>query len=99
MENRSRITIMDGEVTTFALGFSSRPGVFGEHHEAQAPFEVSASRNTIMVHRADLGSDEAVELFIEAVRAAQKEARRLAHKGCGNYRSADSASTVTPEKP
>lgn len=92
MEKRSRITIMDGEVVTFARGFSSRPGAFGDLHEAQAPFEVSASRNMVCVHRADLGSDESVELFIEAVRAAQAEARSLAHKGRGNYRRAHSAS-------
>ena len=83
---------MDGEVVTFALGFSSRPGAFGDLYSAQEPFEVSASRNTVVVHHAALGSDEAVERFIEAVRAAQKEARRLTRERWGgNYRISDSA--------
>ena len=84
---RERITICDGEVVTFAKAFDSRPGAFGELHEACGPYEVSASRNAVVVHRADLSSDEAVEDFIAAVREAQQEARRLTRQGWGgNYR-------------
>jgi hypothetical protein len=93
MERRIRPTIIDGEVVTFALGFSSKPGPFGDVYSAEGPFEVSGSRNTVIVHRAYLGSDEAVERFIEALRAAQKEAHRLTRDGWGgNYRISDSAS-------
>ena len=87
IERRTRHTIMSGEVVTFAMGFSSRPGAFGDLHEAKAPFEVSASRDAVVVHHASLGSDEALERFIEAVREAQKEARRLTQERWGgNYR-------------
>lgn len=89
IERAQRITIMDGDVVTFATGFDRRPGVFGESADAKGPFEVSASRDMVMVHRADLASDAAVDEFIEAVRKAQAEAHRLCRAGYGgNYRRA-----------
>lgn len=81
----SRRTIMDGEVVTFAQSFSEREGVFGLTQQADGPFEISASRNRIYVHRASLGNDEAVELLICALRKAQEVARRLSHEDRGNY--------------
>jgi hypothetical protein len=87
-ERRTRHTIMDGEVVMFATDFESRPGVLGDVHEPQGPFEISASRNQVVVHRAGLSSDTAVELFVTAIRQAQREAHRLtsADRG-GNYRT------------
>lgn len=47
----SRRTICDGEVVTFATEFKEHDGPFGGH-DAAGPFEVSASREGVMVHRA-----------------------------------------------
>jgi hypothetical protein len=79
-EHRTRHTIMDGVVVTFATDFDSRD-------EAQGAFVISASRNQVVVHRADLPSDTAVEFFVTAIKQAQREAHRLrsADRG-GNYR-------------
>ena len=86
-EQHSRITIMDGDVVTFAQGFDTRPGAFGELANATGPYDVSASRNMVCVHKADLRSDADLEDFIKALRQAQREVRSLAQKGPGgNYR-------------
>lgn len=63
----SRRTIMDGEVVTFATGF--RPPSKGAY-EPTGPFEVSASRNQVIVHRAWLSTPEQHGCFIAAVNAA-----------------------------
>lgn len=54
----SRRTICDGEVVTFATGFEPHNGPFGGH-DAKGPFEVSASREGVMVHAAYCRSSEA----------------------------------------
>lgn len=82
---------MDGEVVMFADSFNGGDGVF-EPRIPSGPYEVSASRNAVVVHHANLTSDTAVEAFIWALRSAQKEARRLTQRGRGNYRI-DSAGT------
>jgi hypothetical protein len=87
-ERASRITIMDGDVVSFARAFDKRPGAFGESADARGPYDVSASRNMVCVHKADLSSDETVEEFIAAVREAQQEARRLSRGWGGNYKRA-----------
>ncbi len=86
-ERHSRITIMDGDVVTFAEGFDTGPGAFGELADAKGPYDISASRNMVCVHKADLRSDADLEDFIKALRQAQKEAWRLSREGWGgNYR-------------
>lgn len=54
MKRCSRITICDGEVVTFAEGFEMRDGILGPFYEAIGPYEISVSRNQVMVHRATL---------------------------------------------
>lgn len=78
IEFRERPTIMDGKVVTFALGFHQEhrqpSGI--ESWRATGPFEVSASRNRVLIHRAEFSDEESMELLIEAIRMA--EARRKA---------------------
>jgi hypothetical protein len=86
IEWRKRHTIMDGEVVTFATDFSQTKGVFGPIDKAEGPFEVSASRNAVLVHHAELCSDTDVAQFLEAVQAAKHAALRLTFEGIGgNY--------------
>lgn len=88
IQSYSRITIMDGEVVTFAESFELRPGIIGPLHEARGPFEISASRNCVTIHRAELRSDADVERFSMALREAQVTARHLTREGWGgNYRT------------
>lgn len=86
VEQRSRHTIMDGKVLMFATSFEDRQGAFGETADARGPFEVSASRNAVVVHHADLHSDEAVAAFLKAIELARHAAQRLAREDKGNYR-------------
>lgn len=67
----SRRTICDGEVVTFATGFEPHNGPFGGH-DAKGPFEVSASREGVMVHAAYCRSSEASAALAEAVRMAER---------------------------
>lgn len=66
----SRRTIMSGEVVTFATGFTNGTSAFGDSYSATGPFEVSASRDAVVVHRADCCDNESVEALISAVRLA-----------------------------
>lgn len=96
IESRSRPTICDGEVVTFAASFDVREGLIGKLTEARGPFEVSASRNAVCVHRAELRSDEDVASFLEAIEEARKTAARLTREGWGgnyNYRVRRSSTT------
>jgi len=56
----SRPTIMSGEVVTFATGFNQSKGVFGPSYEPTGPFDVSASRDAVIVHRAECRDAESV---------------------------------------
>jgi hypothetical protein len=51
IKHRQRITIMDGLVITFAEGFDE------DGRTSFGPFEISASRNAVVVHRASLVND------------------------------------------
>lgn len=70
IQRRERPTIMSGRVVTFATGFEERPGVFGPIHEALGPFKVSASRDCVMVHRAELRTEDDFTAFDEALESA-----------------------------
>lgn len=72
-----RPTIMDGKVVTFATGFKEREGVFGPSSDAVGPFEVSASRNAVVVHRADCQNEEQVKALIDAIRQAEQTRKQL----------------------
>ena len=66
----SRRTIMDGEVVTIAIGFKAVGGVIGTKHESFGSFEVSASRNAVIVHRAVVRTVGDCYLLIDAIRFA-----------------------------
>jgi hypothetical protein len=85
MESRERPTIMDGRVTTFAESFEEYDSAFGKSYPARGPYEVSASRNAVIVHRAEITSQADAEKFIEAFRAAVQEAAHLSRKDRGNF--------------
>ncbi len=73
----SRRTIMDGEVVTFASGFEPWESVFGTAHRAIGPFEVSASREGVLVHRADCKGRESIDALIHAVQSARRVFQEL----------------------
>ena len=60
-------------------------GVFGPIIKANGPYEVSASRNAVVVHRAELRGPKAVEAFTQAIRAAAEKARELRDSDRGNF--------------
>lgn len=62
-----RPTIMDGKVRTFASAFVTQLGVVGISYTAVGPFEISVSRNALMVHRAELKTPHQVIRFREAI--------------------------------
>lgn len=86
IEQRDRHTIMDGKVLTFATSFEDREGMFGLTADAKGPFEISASRNTVIVHRADLTGEAAAVAFVKALELARHAALRMAREDRGNYR-------------
>jgi len=69
-------TIMSGEVVTFATEFD-KDGF------ANGPFEVSASRNAVMVHRADCRTDDDCSTLKSAIDAACAAMQRLKQVGYG----------------
>jgi len=77
IQQSERATIMSGKVVTFAQGFSKEEGVFGPRDEANGPFEVSVSRDAVMVHRADCRTAEDVDCLIEALTKAKEQFPRL----------------------
>jgi hypothetical protein len=68
---------MSGKVVTFAMGFKKEPGIFGERDEPTGPFEVSVSRDAVMVHHATCADANQVDLLIEALRQAKAQFPRL----------------------
>lgn len=78
MKRSHRHTIMDGRVVTFAKDFRVQAeGAFGPILDAVGPFEISASRNMVCVHKADLSVDDFDE-FNRALELARQEYRFLA---------------------
>lgn len=72
IKRRFRPTIMDGRVVEFAMAFRDSEGILGMHSEALGPFEISASRNAVIIHRAALPSDESYAAFTQALADARK---------------------------
>lgn len=77
IERRERPTIMDGKVITFATGFEGEDDVFS-NCKPVGPFEVSASRNGVMVHSAMLRTRSNYERFRAALNAAEQAHKDLA---------------------
>jgi hypothetical protein len=89
VERREQPTIMDGKVVTFAEGFDEFEGVFGPHHTAKGPFEISASRNAVIVHRAECSSHAQIVALLEAVAQAGNIAQLMARDDRGNFAPPD----------
>lgn len=89
----SRRTVMSGEVVTFAVEFSNRDGVFGTIYAPSGPFEVSGSRDAVVVHRAECKTAEEVAALVEAVECAECVRQTLAPHWRGGHPS------QFPEKP
>lgn len=62
-----RPTIMDGKVVTYATEFIDQNGAFGPYRVAVGAFEVSASRNCVLVQRARITKKEDLEALKEAL--------------------------------
>lgn len=92
-----RLTICDGEVVTFATGFSGERGVFGESYRATGNFEVSASRNAVVVHRAECREASDVGLLVDAIMLAHRAMADLVSKrGTDRFFPRDPAPCVVP---
>lgn len=78
-----RPTIMSGKVITFATNFKQVEGLMGPRDEPEGPFEVSVSRDALMVHRAECSTPEQVGVLIEAIRLAGAEFPRLRSRNNG----------------
>ena len=78
-----RPTIMSGKVITFATGFRQEKGMLGPRDEPEGPFEVSVSRDAVMIHRAECVTQEQVDLLVEAMSMAVAEWPRLRSRNNG----------------
>lgn len=78
IEQATRFTIMSGPVVMYSTTFASHDGAFGLTYEAAGAFEVSASREAVVVHRAELHTPAQVEDFLRAVHLAEEQRRHLA---------------------
>ena len=67
----SRRTVMDSEVVTLATAFKVKGRGLLDSHDARGPFEVSASRNAVIVHHAKTRTPEACDALLAAIRAAE----------------------------
>jgi hypothetical protein len=77
----SGITIMDGEVVTFATGFDKPTGGAMSRPLALGPFRVTASRNAVMVHHASVLHDDEMAALLAALKAAWDCRTRLRQRG------------------
>ena len=66
-----RHTIMDGQVRSYAAAWGD------DGSRAIGPFEVSASRNAVMVHHANLRGAEDISLFEACLSQAVADMRML----------------------
>jgi hypothetical protein len=66
---------------TFAQHFSKEPGLFGERDVPEGCYEISASRNAVIVHKCELRGEEAVKEFCEAINQAFQMYQQLSRSG------------------
>lgn len=83
----SRRTVMDGEVVTFSTAFEPWDGAFGKAYKAAGLFEVSASRDAVMVHRAECKSAGESAALVEAIHCAEVVRATLAPYRRGGHPS------------
>lgn len=86
MKRVHRHTIMDGRVVEFARDFTEtdpeRKGFPFPLPEAKGPFQVSASRNRVLVHRASIDNLHDLNDFLSAMQKAWEEHKYLSqHDG------------------
>jgi hypothetical protein len=62
---------MDGKVVTYSTSFEG-DGKFPNGKDATGHFEISASRNCVMVHRATIQTDRQLETFKRAIDIANR---------------------------
>lgn len=67
----SRRTVMSGEVVTFATVFEPWDSAFGAAYRAKGPFEVSASRDAVIVHHAQCATAEQMAALVVALQCAE----------------------------
>ena len=89
----SRRTVMSGEVVTFSTAFTPWDSVFGKAWKAVGNFEVSASRDAVVIHHAECKSMEEVDELVEAIRRADLARAMLEPTWRGG------ASSMFPEEP
>ena len=77
VKRRERITVMSGTVVDFATGFLDVGSGVSKRYDAKGPFRVSASRHAVMVHRAEVKTDEHAQLLQLALAEAWGEHERL----------------------
>jgi hypothetical protein len=82
MKSYERPTICDGKVVTFARELDGKNEGLSTP-KPLGPYEVSASRNAVIVHRCQILSRTDAEEVIEAIRAAVAEAEHLTAQGWG----------------
>ncbi len=82
----SRRTVMSGEVVTFATDFEETTSVFGGYR-ARGPFDISASRDAVMVHNAEFVDSNGYAIFILAVIHAEEARRHLSQHRMGGHPS------------
>ena len=63
---------MDGEVVTIAENFVKKKGVLGPIQDFAGPFELSVSRNSIMVHYCACKNMDDFNLFLNALGRARE---------------------------
>jgi hypothetical protein len=79
---QSRRTIMSGEVVTLATRFTKDHG-----WEPGGPFEVSASRDAVVVHRADIRTQDQMDAMRQALVVAFDIKRALEPTWSGGHES------------
>lgn len=89
----SRRTVMSGEVVTFSTAFEPWDSAFGKAYKAAGQFEVSASRDAVMVHRAECRTAEQSAALVEAIQCAEAVRATLAPYQRGGHPS------MFPEEP
>lgn len=63
---------MSGKVVTYSTSFEEVDGIMGPRMEPTGHFEVSASRDAVMVHRCEIRTDWQLETFKAAIDAANQ---------------------------
>lgn len=77
IEKTKRHTIMDGRVVTYAPRFHKIDGVFGNDYNARGSFEISVSRDKILVHKCEVTNEQELLEFFGAFKEAEKQFKYL----------------------